>query len=100
MKKNRDDGTGDDVTDPVDDPIDDEEKKKFKPENFDWFEVTDTPRTFPQFFTEMHHTEHTTVHYSNYDHASLRDEFFRIHKDMEEGRDEYFYIEMLAAADK
>lgn len=48
----------------------------------------------------MHHTEITSSKYSNYDHATLRDEFFRIHKDMEEGRDEYFYIEMLAAADK
>ena len=89
------------MSDPVADPDPtDEEKKKFKPENFDWFEVSDTPRTFPQFFTEMHHTEQVTVNYSNFDHASLRDEFFRIHRDMEEGRDEYFYIEMLTAADK
>ena len=48
--------SGDDIGDhpPADD---EEEKKKFKPENFEWYELSETPETFPQFFNEMHDTE-------------------------------------------
>lgn len=59
QKKKNDDGTDADPDDA--NPDDPEEKKKFKPENFDWFEVPDTPKTFPQFFGAMHALEKVEV---------------------------------------
>lgn len=87
--------SGDDIQKDADD--DDEEKKKFKPEDYDWFEVTEVPRTFPQFFTEMHPAECSTHEYTDSNIDDVKREFYRIHKDMEEGRDDYFYLEFCSS---
>ena len=93
MKKKTD---ADDAEDAEAQEETEEDKKKFKPENFDWFEIRDSPRTFPQFFTDMHATEVVQAEYSDTNSSGLKQEFYRLHRDMEEGQDVYRYIELVA----
>lgn len=56
MQKKAADGDDDDQQQDGQDG-DEDGAKKFKPEDYDWFELSNTEATFPQFFAEMHHTK-------------------------------------------
>lgn len=95
MKKKNEDGT--DAPDEPEQEETEEEKKKFKPENFDWYEVGDQSRTFPQFFTEMNRCEIIKENTDAKELANVKKDFLQIHRELEEGQDKYYYVELVVS---
>jgi hypothetical protein len=82
------------------DPEDEETKKKFKPEEHDWFDVDLPADTFTQFFCQMHECSNvsqrlrqTVTHWSQIYPVDLNRHFKGIHAEMEDGADKYYKMD-------
>lgn len=77
-------------------PDEDEEgKKKFDPTKFDWFKIDGPVKTFPQLLCAMQKTEQAQVAYNNLSFNSLEEKFREIHQRLDEGSDEFYYVQGL-----